>query len=181
MISAVEPCRRSRLCWPVDILLPLFGHTTINCITSQKMVLTNLRPLYPSIVGGDDRLFINIRLTVDSPTMPPQCHHDRNSPPINRHIPSNVSSVERWYSQSLVLLPPSFLLPFDQRRQRWWLLVHLHMYIAADRRLRWVYNRKDGTWLLAAIAYCSLASNSHVVESLYGTAGVQSSGRWYDV
>ena len=146
MISAgVEPCRRSHL--PMDILLPLFGHTTIECINGQKMVLTKLRPLYPSIVGGDDCLFIK-----SAHRSHQRCHNGGNSPPIiigtyhrMYHRPNKV------YLWSFVRYLPSSFPLFDRRRTM--IVWHLHRRSppTADRRLRWVYNRKDAGMLIVLL------------------------------
>ena len=71
VISAVEPCRRSRLCWPVDILLPLFGQPT-NVSPAERWysrisVLSILRSLAAMIVCSS---------TSASPQIHQRCHHN---------------------------------------------------------------------------------------------------------
>ena len=91
----------------MDILLPSFGHTTTNVSPAKRWYS---RISVPSILRSSAAMIV-CSSTSASPHRSHQrcqrCHHDRNSPPINRHIPSNVSSAERWYSQSFVLYLPS--------------------------------------------------------------------------
>ena len=99
-----------------------------------------------------------------------------DSPPINRHIPSNVSSAERWYThEASSFFHRRFCCSSIGGGSDDCLCIYI---VAADRRLRWVYNRTDGAWLLGAIAYCTPTSNSLIAASLYGTAGVQSSAEY---
>ena len=170
MISAgVEPCRRSHL--PMDILLPLFGHTTIECINGQKMVLTKLRPLYPSIVGGDDCLFIK-----SAHRSHQRCHNGGNSPPIiigtyhrMYHRPNKV------YLWSFVRYLPSSFPLFDRRRT----MIVWHLHRCRPPIEDWGECTTEGCW----DAYCTTTSNSnsHIVESLYGTTGVQSSAEYIQI
>ena len=132
----------------------------------------------PSSLSFDRRrrwLFVHqISLTVAT-TMPQWWEFSSH---YNRHIPSDVSSAEQGILMKL--RPLSSIVVSVVRSAADDDCLASTSPIAADRRSKIkVSVQQEGCW----DAYCTTTSNSnsHIVESLYGTTGVQSSAEYIQI
>ena len=117
VISAgvVELCRRSPPLWPWIFSTHQLVMPPTNVSSAERWYSWS-SVLYRSIFGGDDTFWLCINIDLTAATNDATATMMGilvSSCPINQHIPSNVSSAERWHLRRFLLYLPSSFPSFD--------------------------------------------------------------------